>query len=231
MIFPSNRKLPNFRFLTNRKHKKIDFRLIGNIKIFDFRLIGNLGKNIIFPIRPKSRCTLLFKKVFSVESLKRGNRNRPRRKSNSSKSHNGRNRGRNREGGSRKSDRNPSGSNNKNQNANLETTPNNRQITSGCVLNREGRIVCKVDNTEEWRRNLNEAIERRNDLRKQSNTVDRVIKKLRESKKIQPGYFKPGYIPCKCNPETTYKKTLEEERLKYRDGKTSEIHFSKFDLF
>lgn len=99
-----------------------------------------------------------------------------------------------------------------------DQSPNNKMITSQCFLNREGRIVCKVENTQAWRKNLNEAIETRNALRKQSTQIDRVIKKLRESKKIQP-IFKPGYIPCKCLPKSSFKKDLEEKRLKYREGK------------
>ena len=108
----------------------------------------------------------------------------------------------------------------------VEQTPNNKLITMNCFLNREGRIVCKVESTQDWRSNLNEAIEIRNNLRKQTNTIDRVIKKLKESK--DRSIYKPGYIPCKCLPEKTYKMEVEERRSKYRDGRTISVYERRF---
>lgn len=100
------------------------------------------------------------------------------------------------------------------------TSPNKKMITSKCYVNRESRIVCRTKDKEDWRQNLNEAIEEKKMLTKKANIVERIIRKLKEEK-VNDKFYRnnePKRTPCKCLPENSFKKDLEEQRMRYKEG-------------
>ena len=98
-----------------------------------------------------------------------------------------------------------------------QSSPNNKQITKNCFLNRKNQISCNHKNKIEWRQNFDEAESLRDQYKQKLKNIDRVIKKLKESKDRK--IFKQTFIPCKCLPETHFKKEMEEKKQKYKEGK------------